>query len=108
MTDDGCETFPTNLTAYTEYIKDFAAALIARYGEDEVASKWLFEVYNEADLHWSFDMYAQLYQAAAKGVKSVSGHAHCLVFAAEAAHARSRYGQLGTGSGTGLRTGEEE
>ena len=71
-TDDGCETFPTNLTAYTEYIKDFTAAAIARYGEDEVASQWLFEVYNEADLHWPFEMYAQLYQAAAKGVKAAS------------------------------------
>ena len=68
---DGCETFPTNLTAYTEYIEDFAVALISRYGEDEVAS-WLFEVYNEADLHWPFEQYAQLYQAAAVGVKAAS------------------------------------
>ena len=56
--DDGCETFPSNITAYTEYVRDFASALVARYGEDEVASRWLFEVYNEADLHWPFEQYA--------------------------------------------------
>jgi xylan 1,4-beta-xylosidase len=27
---DGCETFPTNLTRYTQYIQDFAEALLAR------------------------------------------------------------------------------
>ena len=49
---NGCETFPTNLTRYTEYIHDFVAALLAHYGPEEV-STWMFEVYNEADLHWS-------------------------------------------------------
>ena len=32
---------------------------------------WYFEVYNEADLHWSFEQYFMLYQAAANAVKSV-------------------------------------
>ena len=35
-------------------------------------SKWRFEVYNEADLHWEFSDYATMYTAAAKAIKSVS------------------------------------
>ena len=67
---DGCELFPTNLTAYTGYIQSFVTALVERYGKDEV-SQWYFEVYNEADLHWPFARYAALYEAAAVGVKAV-------------------------------------
>ena len=45
--DDSCELPPTNLTRYREMISAFGAALVHRYGIEEVAT-WKFEVYNEA------------------------------------------------------------
>ena len=67
---EGCELFPNNLTKYTAYIHAFAEALVQRYGLAEV-SQWYFEVYNEADMHWPFLHYGQMYAAAAEGIKSV-------------------------------------
>ena len=69
---DGCEVVPYDLPKYHAIIKNFTAALVDYFGVDEVAL-WYFEVYNEADLHWSFEQYFDLYSAAATAVKSVSG-----------------------------------
>jgi xylan 1,4-beta-xylosidase len=66
----GCENVPTNLTLYGDYVRNFTSAMTDYFGVDEVSS-WYFEVYNEADLHWSFEQYFELYTAAAKAVKSV-------------------------------------
>jgi xylan 1,4-beta-xylosidase len=45
----GCETVPTNMTLYGEYVQNFTTALKEHFGVAEVSS-WYFEVYNEADL----------------------------------------------------------
>jgi len=65
-----CEIPPSNLTAYGIIVRKFVAALVERYGLQEMA-QWKFEVYNEADLHWPFKTYAALYRAAALAVKAV-------------------------------------
>ena len=67
---DSCELPPTNLTRYAELIGKFAGALLERYGLAELR-QWKFEVYNEADLHWTFPQYAHMYRAAAEALKSV-------------------------------------
>ena len=67
---DACELPPTNLTQYRRTITAFARALQDRYGEAELRS-WKFEVYNEADLHWTWEEYATMYDAAAAALKSV-------------------------------------
>lgn len=67
---DACELPPTNLTQYRRVITAFAKALQDRYGETELRT-WKFEVYNEADLHWTWEQYASMYDAAAAALKSV-------------------------------------
>jgi xylan 1,4-beta-xylosidase len=67
---NGCENVPTDFKLYGEYVKNFTAAMTDYFGVEEVRT-WYFEVYNEADLHWSFEQYFELYEAAAKAVKSV-------------------------------------
>jgi xylan 1,4-beta-xylosidase len=72
---DSCELPPTNLTRYSELIGKFAGALLERYGQAELRH-WKFEVYNEADLHWTFPQYASMYHAAAMALKSVDPGLH--------------------------------
>jgi xylan 1,4-beta-xylosidase len=54
---------------------DLAAHLIQRYGRDEVASRWAFEVWNEPNLEvfWSGtpEEYFRLYDVSARAVKAV-------------------------------------
>lgn len=64
---NGCEQVPTDLNLYYQYVFNFTSTLVDFFGPEEVAT-WYFEVYNEADLHWSFDQYFSLYTQAAKAV----------------------------------------
>lgn len=68
---EGCEIVPNNFELYYEYVYNFTSTLVDFFGTDEVEN-WYFEVYNEADLHWSFDDYFKLYRQAATAVHAVS------------------------------------
>jgi len=67
---------PKDLNKWADLISHFAQHLVDRYGIDEV-SNWYFEVWNEPNIDfWVGDpkeqTYYQLYDAAARGVKSVN------------------------------------
>src|SRR3984885_15007254 len=66
---------PKDWSRWAELITQFTRHLVARYGIDEV-SRWYFEVWNEPNLDfWAGDpkeaTYYQLYDTAAKALKSV-------------------------------------
>lgn len=67
---------PKDYSRWGDLIHQFAQHLVYRYGIDEV-SQWYFEVWNEPNIFfWAGDpkeqTYYQLYDAAAKALKSIS------------------------------------
>ncbi len=68
-------TPPKDYQKWADLMKKFAAFLVDRYGEDEVAS-WYFEVWNEPDLStfWAGkkEDYFKLYTVSANALKEVS------------------------------------
>jgi len=66
---------PRDWDRWAGLVQDLAAHLIDRYGEDEVTSRWAFEVWNEPNLEvfWSGTRaeYFRLYDVSARAVKSV-------------------------------------
>jgi xylan 1,4-beta-xylosidase len=66
---------PKELRRWEALVRDLTAHLAGRYGADEVAENWSFEVWNEANLEifWSGSRrdYLDLYDASARAVKSV-------------------------------------
>lgn len=67
-------TMPKDMAAWQDFIRQFIAFLLERYGHEEVES-WYFEVWNEPDLACFFAGsqrdYFRLYKATAEAVKSV-------------------------------------
>ncbi|MBV9748475.1 MAG: hypothetical protein JO157_06660, partial [Acetobacteraceae bacterium] len=68
---------PSSFEAWTELVRGFLDAVVARFGADEVA-RWWFEAWNEPNIppFWggSFDQYLDLYRATSDAVVQ-SGHA---------------------------------
>jgi len=66
---------PADWERWEDLVRELAAHLVERYGLDEVASRWSFEVWNEPNLEvfWSGTPaeYFRLYDASARAVKSV-------------------------------------
>ena len=66
---------PRDWDRWAGLVQDLAAHLIDRYGQDEVTSRWAFEVWNEPNLEvfWSGtpEEYFRLYDVSARAVKSV-------------------------------------
>jgi xylan 1,4-beta-xylosidase len=66
---------PRDWDRWAELVRGLADHLVARYGLDEVVSRWAFEVWNEPNLEvfWSGtqDEYFRLYDVSARAVKSV-------------------------------------
>ena len=67
---------PKDWNKWGDLVSHFAQHLVARYGVDEV-SQWYFEIWNEPNLDfWAGDpkeqTYYQLYDVAARAIKSVS------------------------------------
>lgn len=70
----GNVTLPKNMAEWQDFIREFAAFLIKRYGKEEVRG-WYFEVWNEPDLacffKGSMKDYYNFYAATARALKSV-------------------------------------
>ena len=66
---------PSDWERWADLVRALAAHLVHRYGQDEVVSRWAFEVWNEPNLEvfWSGTPaeYFRLYDASARAVKSV-------------------------------------
>jgi xylan 1,4-beta-xylosidase len=92
----GCSDPPSNFTQWGEVVHELVAHLVGRYGEAEIAEKWMFEVWNEPNLNgqrhpydpppypgwqgggdwWGTGAeYFQLYASAARAVKRASSRA---------------------------------
>jgi xylan 1,4-beta-xylosidase len=92
----GCSDPPSNWTQWGEVVHSLVQHLVDRYGEDEIANNWLFEVWNEPNLNgqrdplepppypgwqgggdwWGTGLeYFKLYEYAAKAVKQASKRA---------------------------------
>jgi xylan 1,4-beta-xylosidase len=66
---------PRDWDRWSDLVRDFAAHLVQRYGADEVAGNWAFEVWNEPNLEvfWAGTRaeYFRLYDLSAKAIRSV-------------------------------------
>jgi xylan 1,4-beta-xylosidase len=66
---------PKDWDRWGDLVGDLAAHLVQRYGADEVADRWAFEVWNEPnlDVFWSGTQqeYFRLYDVSARAIKSV-------------------------------------
>lgn len=66
---------PRDWERWADLVRGLADHLIQRYGLDEVASRWAFEVWNEPnlDVFWSGTQaeYFRLYEVSARAIKSV-------------------------------------
>ena len=67
------QSLPKEMDKWCQYIQDYLAYLVHRYGEEEVAT-WHFEVWNEPDLAKTFfkgsqDSYLEFYAATARAIK---------------------------------------
>jgi xylan 1,4-beta-xylosidase len=66
---------PRDWDRWADLVRDFAAHLVQRYGADEVAANWAFEVWNEPNLEvfWSGTQaeYFRLYDISASAIRSV-------------------------------------
>jgi xylan 1,4-beta-xylosidase len=75
FTYEGIISPPRNWRRWADLVRDLAAHLLERYGEDEVTGHWAFEVWNEPNIgvFWSGTPaeYFRLYDTSARAIKSV-------------------------------------
>jgi xylan 1,4-beta-xylosidase len=72
---EGIISPPRDWSRWADLVRDLAAHLLERYGEDEVTGRWAFEVWNEPNIgvFWSGtpEEYFRLYDTSAFAIKSV-------------------------------------